>query len=306
MSNPWFWLLFFLIALPIRFALAQEAAEKFSIEVDVKKCQEYSRKLAPFTTAQANEKTLQEISAKKPKVILLGEDHFTHYFWKLPHIFEFLQERLPQLNCLYTEISSDATDQEVAAVIAGKPTRAFTGQYRVGYGMIYEPLRARGVHIVPVDGKVQDMINGQKLGFMGWIAQRDDAMVENIVNSLKSGKCSGGVFNVGGRHIMDTDISGNAYKSMATKLREKLGKDLLVIDQAYLENMSEAHCSALPNNQALFTGFVARSREVPRGIFQGQDWDHAIDYVLFLHPWEGMNTLLYVPPTPVAAVPTNP
>jgi len=252
---------------------------KATAEIDCEKIKDQlAYAIAPTTT----QNSLNELATIPHRLIILGERHYSHYFWKLPHIYKFLKSINSNINCLYSEISADATDEQIKQVIAGKTNAVFFSKQRLGFGPLYESILSQGDNLVFVDEHIDNFEPRENESDTDWLFRRDTKMLNRITESFKNNECTGGIYNIGNAHIHNFDV---AYNSFGARIKKQI-PDSIVIEQAYtLVGTTECELE-IPSF------LVSAKDQAARKYFGLDDSGSTADYILYLRTIDTMFALL--------------
>jgi hypothetical protein len=251
-------------------------------------CEEIISKLAPVMTTATSTKALQAIKAADPSVVVLGEYHYDHLFWKMPHVYQYFKKLMPKINCLYSEISQDATQEQIDEMIEGKTNEVFYSVRRLGFGPLYQSVYNLGDQVILVDAPKAEISYRPDNNFSSWITRRDSFMISRIDTSLAQNECSAGIYNVGAQHIWDNLGSDPSmvYESFGTRIKKN--RKAVVIDKGELGELS--FCEHF---QGMKSFIAPASNKVVRDVFKLDEKKSSADYVLYLKSSETLHALSY-------------
>lgn len=252
-----------------------------SVVAQADECADLSQRLGGSVNQSTTRAALDQIS--QARLTILAESHYQHYFWKMPHIYSFLKARNPSVNCLFSEISQDASDQQIQEVINGQMNEIFYTPRRLGFGPLYEYILDIGDGLVLVDAPIGELGIKPPETEAEWLTRRDTWMLHRIDQAFASSECTGGVYNVGAAHTWDYDQEGASYVSFGTRAKQNI-VGTIVIEKIYDDRLNQCMWD-IPS-------FVAPASDpVIRGLFDLDTKKSSADYVLYLREIDIMHAL---------------
>lgn len=270
----------FLLVLGLLVDLPYLYAEAFEPD-----CEKVKSQLDSVMSPQASQAVLEEIRSKNPQLIVLGEYHYDHLFWKMPHVYSYFKKLVPKVNCLFSEISQDTTQQEIDEMMMGIKNDIFYSNRRLGFGPLYESIYRQGDGVVLVDAPREEIaFQPIEDTLSTWLTRRDSYMIERIREAFSSQECSAGIYNVGAQHIRNNLGSSEVYSSFGERIKKNVS-NVIVIEKGVSEELEMCEWQGT-------SSFIARTdNKQVREVFQLDQMGSSGDYILYLKSTEVMHAL---------------
>lgn len=247
-------------------------------------CVKVVSELDTVMNVETSLKSLEEIQNFDPDLVVIGEFHYDHLFWKMPHVYSYFKSLLPRVNCLYSEISQDGTEQEILEMISGLQNDLFYTVRRLGFGPLYQSIYAQGDNVVLVDAPRTDNGFRPEDTSSSWLTRRDSFMISRIDTAIRTQECSAGIYNVGAQHIWDSlGIEEEPYESFGTRVKESI--HTVIIDKAQTQELQQCEWQGVRS-------FIAPATNPQvRKFFNLDASKSSADYVLYLRSIDIMHAL---------------
>lgn len=286
----------FILILSFLTNLSVHSADR-DIEFDYEECLKLEKKLEPLYTDKTSKKAFEEIKNRNPKLIVFGEHHYDHLFWKMSHVYDYFKLKVnPQNSCLFSEISQDTTEVEFNEVLQGMMNDIFYSRYRLGFGPLYNHILNQGDDVVLVDAPRDQIGFDQQNDTMAtWLYRRDSFMISRIQKALNSKECEAGIYNVGAQHVYDhletMDENGNIivlpYDSFGARVKREI-PNTIIIDKGVSSDL--AKCSFLPGIKSFLAPI---NHPLVDELFEVKKYKSSGDYILFLLEQETLYSIEY-------------
>ena len=247
-------------------------------------CEEIRNQLSTVMNTQSSIKTLEEIQKTDPNLIVLGEHHYDHLFWKMSHVYRYFKNLVPDVNCLFSEISQDTTNSEIMEMIRGKKNEIFYSNRRLGFGPLYQSIYEIDDNVILVDAPRAVIEKTYDDDDASWLTRRDTYMINRIETAYNNLDCAGAIYNVGAQHLRNNlDDDSLIYSSFGERVKKVIPKTI-VIDRG--DDNRFYNCVWELNS------FIApASNEQIRAFFKLDERESSADYILYLRSMDIMFAL---------------